>query len=184
MLIMVTGGLGAGKTRFALSMATRLAREGIYISAPGRLAAGASAGGCELPPSYHRISVDQEMPLPNVLEHLNLESNIFRADRRIVIVDSITGWLSDEFGSGSLEQAERRRLEVKAERLLDNLLNYQGMLLVITNEISSLLHPSEEEALFGRLISRLNMEMAARADRVFQLTAGLAVELKERSLRY
>ncbi|MFB5674627.1 bifunctional adenosylcobinamide kinase/adenosylcobinamide-phosphate guanylyltransferase, partial [Paenibacillus terreus] len=184
MLIMVTGGIGTGKTKFALSMAARLAREGIYISAPGRTAAGTSAAACELPPSYHRIIVDQEMPLPNVLEHLNLESNIFRADRRIVIVDSITGCLKEEFGSGPLQQAERRRLEVKAERLSDKLLNYQGMLLVITNEVYPMLHPGEEEALFSRLISRLNMEMAARADKVFQLTAGLAVDLKERSLRY
>jgi adenosyl cobinamide kinase/adenosyl cobinamide phosphate guanylyltransferase len=180
---MVTGGFGTGKTRFALSIAARLAREGIYISAPGQLADGAS-GVPELPPSYHRISVDEEMPLPNVLEHLNLESNVFRADRRIIIVDSVTGWLSGEFGSGPLQQAERRRLELKAERLSDKLLNYQGMLLVITNEVYPMLHPGEKEALFGRLISRLNMEMAARADKVFRLTAGLAVELKERSFRY
>ncbi|MDP4095503.1 bifunctional adenosylcobinamide kinase/adenosylcobinamide-phosphate guanylyltransferase [Paenibacillus sp. P96] len=185
MLIMVTGGLGTGKTRFALSMAARLAREGIYISSPGRTAAvGIPAEGLVLPSSYHRISTDREMPLPNVLEHLNMESNIFRADRRMVIVDSVTGWIGSEFGTGPLEPADRRRLEVKAERLSDKLLSYQGMLLVITNELSPMLYPSEEEALFARLVTRLNMEIAERADRVYHLISGLPVELKERSFRY
>ncbi|WIV20469.1 MULTISPECIES: bifunctional adenosylcobinamide kinase/adenosylcobinamide-phosphate guanylyltransferase [Paenibacillus] len=180
MLIMVTGGVSSGKTQFALSYASTLAREGIYITdeyakpLPEKMRA---------PSKLRRVHISSHQTLPDTLDHINRESNLFRADRRIVIIDSLTSWMMSEWRN-CWNSADQARIIARLEKLKEVILSYQGLLLIITNEMQGSFHPSEEEKQFISSMAEMNRIIAVRSDQVFQLTSGIASEISRNKIRY
>jgi len=176
LLITVTGGIGSGKTRFALEYAARISREGIYLSTGDH-----DPVIPELPSAHYRaIQAGNGQHLTEVLHQINRESNLFLADQRIVIVDSLTAWMAAGFRA--TDDLDQQRSETQL--LLDALLSYQGKLLVITNEMHGSLYPSEEERIFAARMASVNRALQAHSEQMYLLISGLAVDLKDRGLRY
>ncbi|MGC5771001.1 bifunctional adenosylcobinamide kinase/adenosylcobinamide-phosphate guanylyltransferase [Paenibacillus pabuli] len=176
MLITVTGGIGSGKTRFALSYAAGISREGIYLSTGDH-----DPVIPELPSAHYRaIQAGNGQHLTEVLHQINRESNLFLADQRIVIVDSLTAWMAAGFRAS--DDLDHQRLET--QQLLDALLSYQGKLLVITNEMQGSLYPSEEERIFAARMASINRALQKYSEQMYILVSGLAVDLKAQQIRY
>ncbi|QOS77831.1 bifunctional adenosylcobinamide kinase/adenosylcobinamide-phosphate guanylyltransferase [Paenibacillus sp. JNUCC31] len=176
MLITVTGGIGSGKTRFALGYAARISREGIYLSTGDH-----DPVIPELPSAHYRaIQAGNGQHLTEVLHQINRESNLFLADKRIVIVDSLTAWMAAGFRAS--DDLDHQRLETQL--LLDALLSYQGKLLVITNEMHGSLYPSEEERIFAARMASVNRALQKHSEQMYILVSGLAVDLKAQKMRY
>ncbi|MDR6726613.1 adenosylcobinamide kinase/adenosylcobinamide-phosphate guanylyltransferase [Paenibacillus amylolyticus] len=176
MLITVTGGIGSGKTKFALGYAAEISREGIYLSTGDH-----EAIIPEFPSAHYRvIEAGNGQHLTEVIHQINRESNLFLADRRIVIVDSLTSWMVAGFRAN--DDLDEQRVET--QRLLDAMLSYQGKMLVITNEMHGLLNPTEEERIFAARMASVNRALQAHSEQVYMLVSGLAMELKARSVRY
>jgi adenosylcobinamide kinase/adenosylcobinamide-phosphate guanylyltransferase len=93
---------------------------------------------------------------------------------RPVLVDCLTLWLSN------LMHAERD-LDEAADDLVRALEGYASPVVFVSNEVGLGIVP---ETPLGRAFrdaqGRLNMRMAARADRVISMTAGLPLVLKDR----
>ncbi|MCM3783307.1 bifunctional adenosylcobinamide kinase/adenosylcobinamide-phosphate guanylyltransferase [Neobacillus mesonae] len=180
MLIMVTGGVSSGKTRFALSYASRLARDGIYVTANDF---AESPDKMKAPARLRTIHMSSEHSLPDLLDHINRESNLFAAERRIVIIDSLTAWLEGEMRECWNTQ-DRMRLRDKVDYMKEVVSSYQGIILIVTNEMHGSFHPSEEEKLFVSWMAEMNRLIASRSDQVFLLTSGIATEIRREQTRY
>lgn len=180
MLIMVTGGVSSGKTRFALSYASRLAREGIYVTATDNQD---RLDELRTPARLRTIHISAEHSLPDVLDHINRESNLFAAERRIVVVDSLTAWLAGEMKS-CWNTADRMKIKAKVELLKEVIVSYQGLLLIVTNEMHGSFHPSEDEKCFLSWMTEVNHLIASRSDQVFMLISGIAAEISKGQIRY
>lgn len=175
MLITVTGGIGSGKTRFALKYAAGISREGVYLSTGDH-----DPVIPELPSAHYRaIHAGNGQHLTEVITQINRESNLFLADQRIVIVDSLTSWMATGFRA--TEDLNHQRAETQL--LLDALLSYQGKLLVITNEMHGTLHPTEEERIFTARMASVNRMLQTRAEKMYMLVSGLAIDLKRQGMR-
>lgn len=177
---MVTGGVSSGKTQFALSYASTLAREGIFIT---KEEAKPLPETLKAPSKLRKIHMSSHQSLPDILDHINKESNLYLADRRIVIIDSLTSWMLSEM-KNCWNSADQLRLQAKIEQLKEVIFSYQGILLIITNEMQGVFHPSQDEERFITSMAECNRLIALKSDYVFLLSSGIATEISKNRIRY
>jgi adenosylcobinamide kinase/adenosylcobinamide-phosphate guanylyltransferase len=88
------------------------------------------------------------------------------------LVDCLTLWLSNQLLAGADNEAEVDRLEAALAGL-------QGPLVLVANEVGLGIVPDNALARrFRDLQGRLNQRIAARADRVVLMVAGLPLIVK------
>src|SRR5437016_3229906 len=166
-LTLVLGGARSGKSGYAERLVEAAAERGLYCATaePGddemrvRIAAHRARRG----PFWRTI----EAPL--ALEAVIAEA---RADHPL-LVDCLTLWLSNLLGAG-------RPVEAEFAALAAALRDAAGPVVLVANEVGLGLVP---ETPLGRRFrdaaGRLNREIAALADRVVFIAAGLPLVLKE-----
>ncbi|WP_052488117.1 bifunctional adenosylcobinamide kinase/adenosylcobinamide-phosphate guanylyltransferase [Gordoniibacillus kamchatkensis] len=102
-----------------------------------------------------------------------------------VLVDCLTLWLSNRLLRHEHEPERDRLLDAEIGELVAAAAAFPGRLTIVTNEVGSGIVP---EYPLGRLYrdwaGRLNRLMAERAERVFLVTAGIPVELKQLQYRF
>jgi adenosylcobinamide kinase/adenosylcobinamide-phosphate guanylyltransferase len=167
-ITLVLGGARSGKSRYAEALVTGAAKAGTYI-------ATAEAGDAEMTAriAHHRAGRSEfwrtvEAPLglaPAILAHAD--------SARPVLVDCLTLWVSNLLGAG-------RIVEHESETLLGALRDAVGPVVLVANEVGLGLVP---ETPLGRQFrdeaGRLNQGIAAVADRVVFIAAGLPLVLKD-----
>jgi adenosylcobinamide kinase/adenosylcobinamide-phosphate guanylyltransferase len=164
---LVLGGARSGKSRYAERMVETAAKSGVYC-------ATAEAGDAEMTAriAAHRArrgrfwrTVEEPLALPAVIAA--------EASReQPLLIDCLTLWLSNLMFAGRSPEAETARLGA-ALRLAG------GPVVLVANEVGMGLVP--ETALgrgFRDAAGRLNQEVAALADRVVFVAAGLPLALK------
>ena len=165
---LILGGARSGKSRHAETLVTGAASAGTYI-------ATAEAGDTEM---TERIAEHRRRRGPfwhTVEEPLDLAGAIraHAEPTRPILVDCLTLWLSNLMGAG-------RIVEHEAETLCGALRDAQGPVVLVANEVGLGLVP---ETPLGRefrdAAGRLNQRIAAQADRVVFVAAGLALILKD-----
>ena len=97
MLWLVIGGIACGKSAFADELALAVGREGIRLSCPSFPGGEAAIPVLSDSPGFYRTRSEADETLPGKIEAINMESNFFRAERRVVVVDSLSGWLRASF---------------------------------------------------------------------------------------
>lgn len=179
MLMMVTGGIGSGKTDFALRYAAGLGREGIYIATrePNGEAERSAPNG------FLWKVMHAGLELPHVIDQINRESNIYRAQRRVVVVDSIASWLYEEYRHLSrihaLVSTLEAELSARAEAMIEAVMSFQGMIVIVSNELyGGWDDPLPEKSAFFHTAAAVNRRLAAECAELFLLTSGIPVELK------
>ena len=166
-LTLVLGGARSGKSRYAESLITALPPPWIYV-------ATAEAGDAEM---AERIALHRErrgedwhtVEAPHDLAAAlaGIESNA------PVLVDCLTLWLSNRM----LTEAD---VETDAARLEAALNKRRVPVVLVSNEVGSGIVPDNALARrFCDLQGRLNQRMAARADRVVLMVAGLPLMVKD-----
>lgn len=193
MIIGITGGHGSGKTSFALSYAAGFGREGLYLTTSHTSLPDV------LPDLTHcrwqHLSAGEE--LPGLLHRINEESNLFRAERRVVVVDSATSYLTGvhaqlwnkrpDGDNGENKEQDAIYIEGIAaarKRLKDALLAFQGKLFLITNDppaYTPFTDPKERSYIIEH--AALNREIARRSHQWFRLEAGRPEEVSARKFR-
>jgi adenosylcobinamide kinase/adenosylcobinamide-phosphate guanylyltransferase len=166
-ITLILGGARSGKSRHAERLVERAAESGTYCATaePGddemaaRIAAHRARRG-----GFWR-TVEAPLALP---EAIRAES---RADRP-VLVDCLTLWLTNAMLAG-------REIEAEVAALVGALRDAAGPVVLVANEVGLGLVP---ETPLGRRFrdaaGRLNQEIAALADRVVFVAAGLPLVLK------
>jgi len=165
LLTLVLGGARSGKSRYAESLIAKLPPPWVYI-------ATAEAGDAEM---AARIAAHRARRGPDwrtVETPRDLAGALAACDAAPVLVDCLTLWLSNLMLANAEIDAETVRLE-------DALAAAKAAVVLVANEVGSGIVP--EHALgrrFRDLQGVLNQRMAARADRVILMVAGLPLTVK------
>jgi adenosylcobinamide kinase/adenosylcobinamide-phosphate guanylyltransferase len=173
-LILALGGTRSGKSRFGLAAATRLAGDG------GRVwfLATAWPGDPELDDRIARHRAARPASWPTVEVGEDLASALAATDPgEPVLIDGLTLWLSTLLGDDVpaidpiLDGPVATALAAIAER--------PGPVVVVSDEVGSGIVPMHPGARAYRdLVGLAHQRLAARADEVYLLVAGLPITLK------
>jgi adenosylcobinamide kinase/adenosylcobinamide-phosphate guanylyltransferase len=165
--ILVIGAQRSGKSRRAEELVAAAGGEPVYV-------ATAAAGDAEMAAriAAHRTrrgaawrTVEEPLDLPGVLDREALPG-------RAVLVDCLTLWLSNLFGA-------HRRVEEETDRLVTALQRTACPVVLVSNEVGAGIIPVNALARrYADAHGILNQRVAAVADRVILMAAGIAVPIK------
>lgn len=170
-VILITGGARSGKSNYALNRALEAgARRPVFVATAKPLdremAARIEAHRQSRPPVFR--TVEAALELPEKLTELGSEPDV-------VIVDCLTLWLSNLVMAGLSDSTIAQRGQELAQAL-----RQAGFAsLVVSNEVGWGIVPDNALARrFRDLLGTLNQELAALADEVVLMVAGLPLRLK------
>lgn len=183
--ILVTGGARSGKSAFAEKYAARKGDRGIYIATSRNLDQEMDARI-----EQHRLqrekaafrwhTIEEPIDIVTVISQLNKE----RPTRSpIILVDCLTVWIANVMFPVNTEcnvtEAEAsRRAEQEIDRLVTVAKQYNGTLILVTNEVGDGIVPAYVSGrLFRDVVGRMNQQIAAVSEEVFLVTAGIPVSL-------
>jgi adenosylcobinamide kinase / adenosylcobinamide-phosphate guanylyltransferase len=168
-LILVTGGARSGKSRYAEERAREIGARHLYI-------ATAEAGDEEMARriAAHRARRGTEwttIEAPVEIAHALAGNHGFDA----AVIDCITLWLSNLMARGD---------DIYADRAVDGLIAsaraFDAPLFIVTNEVGYGIVPDNVLARrFRDLAGRTNQKLAAAADEVVLMVAGLPLFVKK-----
>jgi adenosylcobinamide kinase/adenosylcobinamide-phosphate guanylyltransferase len=165
---LVLGGTRSGKSRFA---------EGLIAAHPGRpvYLATAQAGDIEMAERIRRhrarrgdawTTLEEPLELPRALASVT-------RDKGAVLVDCLTLWLSNLMGTD-------RNVETETRSLVESLPNLAAPVVFVSNEVGLGIVPDNALArTFRDHAGFLHQAIAAAADRVYFIAAGIPVLLKK-----
>lgn len=164
---LVLGGARSGKSSFAEEMAVSKERELFYIATgqPGDEEMAARIAEHQVRRGPHWQTVDAPLDLPAALV-----STV--GPGRVALVDCLTLWLSNLM-------AAERDLSGATAALLEALEQAAGPVILVSNEVGLGIVPMNALArAFRDHQGRLNQQVAAAADKVVFMAAGLPLTLK------
>ena len=181
-ITLVIGGVRSGKSRFAADLASRLAGDTpvAFVATARR----GQTGGMDTRIEKHRANRPGhwqtiESPL-GLAEALRLASGV-----GVVLVDCLTMWISNilyecgDSGAPDFEARVRSDLDHRVEQLMDGLRETPVPVILVTNEVGAgVAPPTRLGAVFADLQGEVNQKVAGRADAVWQLVAGIPVQIK------
>ncbi|SMD38724.1 adenosylcobinamide kinase /adenosylcobinamide-phosphate guanylyltransferase [Reichenbachiella faecimaris] len=167
MITYISGGERSGKSSFAQKMALNLSDQPIYL-------ATAKANDSHFEERIKRHQAERDERWTNIEECFELSKVL--PPNRVVVIDCITLWLSNFFSKTKANRDESLKL-AKAE--FDKLKNYNGHLVIISNEIGMGLHGDTQVGRdFVELQGWINQHIAEAADEAYFMVSGLPLKLK------
>jgi adenosylcobinamide kinase/adenosylcobinamide-phosphate guanylyltransferase len=163
---LVLGGARAGKSRYAESLITALPPPWIYL-------ATAEARDAEMAEriARHRAERGERWETIEVPHHL-AQAVTTAPPTNPLLIDCLTLWLSNRVLADADVASDTRELEWALDRRA-------GPVVLVSNEVGSGIVPDNALARrFRDLQGQLNQSIAARADRVVLLVAGLPLIVK------
>jgi adenosylcobinamide kinase / adenosylcobinamide-phosphate guanylyltransferase len=164
-LTLVLGGARSGKSRYAERLITALPPPWIYV---------ATAEACDAEMA-ERIAEHRTRRGVGwrTIEAPHDVASVLAADEGAILVDCLTMWLSNRMLAGADMDAEIAGLEAALDA-------GRRPAVLVSNEVGSGIVPDNALARrFRDLQGHLNQRLAARADRVVLVVAGLPLTVKE-----
>ncbi|MEL7544658.1 MAG: bifunctional adenosylcobinamide kinase/adenosylcobinamide-phosphate guanylyltransferase [Pseudomonadota bacterium] len=164
---LVIGGARSGKSRFAEGLADGTVGDVTYI-------ATAEAWDDEMRTRIAAHQADRPAHWDTVDAPIDLRAALTAHARPggAVLVDCLTLWLSNLM-------LKERNLEAEGDQLCGQLDTLEGEIIFVSNEVGQGIVPDNAMArTFRDAQGRLNQKLAACADQVFLITAGLPLQLK------
>ena len=171
-LTLVLGGARSGKSRFAEALVETSGLDAVYI-------ATGEAGDAEMAERIAHHQIRRSSRWRTLETPLQLATTLAReaAPQRALLVDCLTLWLANII-------AEGRDIEDDTTDLVAALGELSGPVVLVSNEVGQGIVPDNLLArAFRDHAGRLHQDIAAVADRVHFITAGLANTLKGASPR-
>jgi adenosylcobinamide kinase / adenosylcobinamide-phosphate guanylyltransferase len=165
-VILVLGGARSGKSRFAESLFADRAGRRFYV-------ATAEPGDDEMRVRIRQHQARRGTGWQTIEAPLDIEGAIATAGNDAALVDCLTLWLSNLMAAG-------RDIEAATTRLCQTLDGVLAPVVLVSNETGLGIVPDNPLARqFRDHAGRLNQAVAARADRVYFVAAGLPLTLKD-----
>ena len=164
-VVLLLGGARSGKSRIAQARAEALAGELVYVATGEALDA-------EMAERIARHRADRGPRWRTVESPIDLPDAIGRENGRVLLVDCLTLWLSNLL-------LGERDIAAATDQLLAALDAASGTVLLVSNEVGLGIVP--ENALARRFrdeAGRMNQRVAAVADEVLLVAAGLTLRMK------
>ena len=176
-LILITGGVRSGKSRFAEELAHAIGGDRVaYV-------ATAEAGDDEMRRKIARHRADRPGTWPTFEDPLDAAGAIAAAGQAdpppaAILVDCLTMLVSNLLLAGD-EATAADRVERQVAALREAARRAPGVVLVVTNEVGwGVVPPSSLGRRYRDLLGRANQGLAADAARMYLLVAGMAVDWK------
>jgi adenosylcobinamide kinase/adenosylcobinamide-phosphate guanylyltransferase len=165
--VLVLGGQRSGKSRYAEELVAASGRAPVYVATAtagdGEMAERIAAHVARRGSGWRTI--EAPLDLPGVLHREARAENA-------VLVDCLTLWLTNLMGADL-------PVERETQRLIDVLAGAGGPVAIVSNEVGSGIIPANPLARrYADALGILNQQVAAAADTVVLLTAGIATVLK------
>jgi len=164
---LVLGGARSGKSSFAESIAQQSGLDKIYL-------ATAEAFDAEMETRISKHQQDRGAGWATVEEPVNLVATLqnHSSEYNIILIDCLTLWLSNLMAGDTDVDAE-------VDQLVSSLAALPGPVILVSNEVGQGIVPENKIARdFRDHAGRLHQRLAAVADTVYFVTAGLAQKLK------
>ena len=168
---LIVGGARSGKSRYAIAQANRTPRRTAFVATAEPLDA-------EMRARIARHRAERPRDWTTVEEPFDLVRSCRRLARAhdLVVVDCLTLWVSNLLLRGDSDE----RILAAAEGLAGLLAERALSLLLVSNEVGASVHPPTEAGLrFQALLGVVNQHVAAAADRVTLMVAGIPVAIKD-----
>ncbi|MBI1725729.1 MAG: bifunctional adenosylcobinamide kinase/adenosylcobinamide-phosphate guanylyltransferase [Candidatus Rokubacteria bacterium] len=170
---LILGGVRSGKSREALRLAAAMPR-----SSRGAFLATAQALDGDMEARIARHRAERPAGWATIEEPYDVvaacESLAGRVD--VVVLDCVTLWVANLLLRGD----EEKTILAAADALADFLAERRFSLVIVSNEVGAGLHPPTEVGLrFGDALGGVNQRIAAAADRVRYMVAGLPMTIKD-----
>lgn len=165
MITLVLGGTRSGKSRYAQQLARQLCERPLYVATSRPWDADHQA----------RIARHQRERGPEwrTLE-CEIELDSLPLDGEVAVIDCVTLWLTNLFSD-----ADGERCLARARAIIDRLTERRAQLFLVSNELGQSLHaPTEIGRKFVDLQGLVNQHIAARAQNVAWMVAGIASYVK------
>ncbi|WP_448658786.1 bifunctional adenosylcobinamide kinase/adenosylcobinamide-phosphate guanylyltransferase [Sphingomonas sp. CJ99] len=167
MLTFILGGARSGKSRRAQMLAESVPGTHVFI-------ATAQAFDAEMADRIDRHRQDRDQRWQTVEAPVDLSGalRIHAGTDQVVLIDCLTLWLSNIL-------LARADVEGAIDSLADTLIQVQGDLFVVSNEVGLGIVPDNALARqFRDHAGRLHQRVAAAADHVEWMAAGLSIRMK------
>lgn len=176
-LILITGGARSGKSSFA----ERLARQGrrvLFVATAEALdddmARRIAAHRGSRPPEWDTLEEPR-----NLSDAVRDKSGGDAPEYDTIVIDCLTMWVSNLLLTLEEDAKVEEKIVGAARELLEVCQASSGAWIVVTNEVGLGVVPSSS---LGRAyrdaLGRVNSLVASRADKVYLMAAGLALDLK------
>lgn len=185
MLWLITGGLGCGKSAFAEDLARTLGGEGIKLACPPFPMVDSLVLDNHNHNHNHNDTAFPWRVIPadetfaEKLNAINRGSNIFRADQRILVLDSLSGLLRYLLQGIAIKHSDtEERLDAIWQEVIQAILAYQGKIIIVTEETAAGLSLSPLEQWYVYRLAAANRILSEESHMQYRLTAGVASEVK------
>lgn len=168
---MILGGARSGKSAYAEKLALNSNLDLIYI-------ATAEALDDEMKRRIEHHKIQRSKSWHTIEEPTKIAEVILSESKpdKVILVDCLTLWLSNILD-------KNLNLEDEIETLIDALQRSEGKIILVANEVGQGIVPMNEMARhFRDDAGRLNQKIAANADNVYFIIAGLGMPLKEKNI--
>ncbi|MEW6328334.1 MAG: bifunctional adenosylcobinamide kinase/adenosylcobinamide-phosphate guanylyltransferase [Thermodesulfobacteriota bacterium] len=168
--ILVTGGCRSGKSRFALDYASRHFTNRLYL-------ATGQALDEEMKERIKEHQRERGQDWRTVEEPLDIAGAIDReaAKAGVILIDCITMWISNML----LQDMPEEEIVNSTAALAGRLQKFPCSFILVTNEVGAGIVPENRLArTFRDLAGMVNQKLAACADEVYWLVAGIPVKVK------
>jgi adenosylcobinamide kinase/adenosylcobinamide-phosphate guanylyltransferase len=172
-LVLILGGVRSGKSRYAQHLVSDIGNRVLFL-------ATAEAGDDEMKRriASHKSSrpeswrtVEEQMDIAGALR-----KNAARADA--VIIDCITVWLSNLLMHN--EKLSEKEMTAGIDRLIDAYEQGETTYIIVSGEVGMGIVPEHPLGrVFRDYLGLANQRLAAKADRVVLMVAGIPVDVKK-----
>jgi adenosylcobinamide kinase / adenosylcobinamide-phosphate guanylyltransferase len=173
----ILGGVRSGKSREAL----RLAAVSPWAARTGFLAT-ARAGDGDMARRIARHQADRPRDWPTVEEPYDITAACRNLGDRVdlIVLDCVTLWVSNLLLRG--DGAEK--ILTAADALAGLACSRRSSLIIVSNEVGAGVHPPTDLGMqFQDVLGGVNQRLAAAADRVTLMVAGIPVLVKDTKLQ-
>lgn len=176
-LILILGGARSGKSKFAQDLAQEIGGSDVVFVAT------AEARDDEMRQRIKKHRGERPEDWRTLEAHRHAGQDILSADggEKAILVDCMTVLASNrllEFDDASAPEAEAAVMGEVTD-LIACVSQIAGVVIVVSNEVGmGLVPPYPLGRVYRDLLGKVNQTLAARANRVYLLVAGLPVELK------
>jgi len=182
--VLVLGGARSGKSLFAETLAAEsLAAEGLAVGEPAVTYVATSTVGGEDPEWERRVAAhrNRRPSAWGTIETLDLAATLRDAEGALV-VDSLTAWLTgviERAGAWDASTGATATVSHAMERLVEAWRATRARVVVVSDEVGLGVVPATPSGrLFRDELGTLNQRMAAAADAVWFVVAGIPMRLR------
>ena len=165
--LFVLGGARSGKSRFAVACQPPHARVTFLATA--------QPGDGDMAARIARHRAERPSHWPTIEEPFDLVPQLARVTGDAVVVDCLTVWVANRMLRGDAADA----ILADADALAGLIRRRPLALTIVSNEVGEGVHPETADGLrFRDLLGTVNQRVAAAAERVVLMVAGIPLEVK------